>query len=259
MAAQDVSVQLYVAQSLPDRMAEKATLQNGIRVDPWKGQYVQPIFMGDENQADEGSYFVATNPTPGTAIAYGSAGTQASFSDTVPFFLYKNNAGAGTGTRMYLKNLKLIQIGGTAPATTTSVQVAVKTDNVPRFPTSAASTYTAATPVNANNNSTRGAVGQLWVPNGAVATIPASGGSARLVDRVQLKGGPTLVLDQYELLFCAPDNAQGGGYLTTVSKYSERVSPVILGPQEYAVVHLWFPGGATNPFTFEFSTSWRER
>src|ERR1019366_772728 len=87
--------------------------------------------------ADEGSYFTITNPTPGAALAYGSAGTQASFSDTVPFFILKNNASSSDplAKRMYLDYIRLIQITGTAPATTTSVQMAIKLDNINCFPT----------------------------------------------------------------------------------------------------------------------------
>jgi len=125
--------------------------------------------------SDEGSYFAITTPTPGTKVDYGSAGTQTSFSDTVPFMLIKNNDALG-GKRIYLDYLKLIQIGGTAPASTTSVQMAVKIDNINRQNT--AGTLTTLTPVSANMDSGLVSIGQWFIPAGAVATIPGGTSAA---------------------------------------------------------------------------------
>jgi hypothetical protein len=74
-----------------------------------------------------------------------------------------------------------------------------------------------------------------------------------------LKGGPTLVLDEYTINFGCDDVPGGGGYLTTVADYQTRMGGLVLGPQQWGVVFLWFPGGATNPFTFEFEVLIRER
>jgi len=54
--------------------------------------------------ADEGSYFIATNPTPGTALAYN---IQAAFSDTVPLFYVQNNGSKANpfGIRMPVRRI----------------------------------------------------------------------------------------------------------------------------------------------------------
>lgn len=257
MPGMDTNSLLKVARALPAPTTADGALIGNPRASRYLEQIVQPIVMTKHTLADEGSYFVATNPTPGTAIAYGAAGTQASFSDTVPFFVIKNNASPG-GKRTYLDYLKLLE-NGTAPATTTAVQLAIKVDSANRFPTSAVSTFQAISPVNVNADDSTQPQTQLWVPNGAVATIPASSGSARLVARSQLKGGPTLNLDEYKISFGVVDVASDGGYLTTVASYSTRNSPIVLGPGEYAIIYLWFPGGATNPFSFEFELGFWER
>src|SRR5712692_3293372 len=228
---------------------------------PWRaGRYSERYVLSPmptrQLLVDEGVYFAITNPTPGTKIDYGSAGTQASFSDTVPFMLVKNNDNPG-GKRLFLDYVKVIQIGGTAPATTTSVQAAVKIDNVNRQNT--AGTLTQLTPVNANMGLIVGSISQWFVPAGAVATIPASSGSARLVGRAMLKGGPTLLLDEYTIMFGPQDVPPMGGYLTTVSSYITRMPPLALDPQQWAVIYLWLPGGATNPFSFEFEIGQWER
>lgn len=209
--------------------------------------------------ADEGSYFVATNPVPSTVLAYGSAGTQVAFSDTVPFMQVKNQAQQGDpgARRTFLQYLRIIQIGGTAPATTTSVQVAVKVDSRDR--TASAGTPATHTPVNVNMDDQRTSSTQVIVFTGAVATIPAAGPSARLVGRAQLKGGPTLLLDEYNVAFGTVDPSSQGGYLTTVASYISRLPPVVLGPQQTATIHLWLPGGATNPFSYEYELGFFER
>lgn len=229
------------------------TIRGRLRLDRYRGIYTSPRMSGMQNLIDEGSYFIGANPTPGTGIAYGSAGTQAAFANTVPFMLFKNNAGPTAGIRSFIRKIKLIQFGGTAPATTTSVQASVQIDKSNRFFTSATTTYQQITLFNPNGGDDTQPQTQLWVPNGAVATIPAPQ-SPVVTGRCQLKGGPTLLLDEYTMLFGQADSPPQGGYLTTVGSYVHHMPGFALDPQQFGVVHLWFPGGATNPFTFEFET-----
>src|SRR5262245_59353979 len=128
MSLPDTDVQGWarVSRALPQPFPD--TQEVPLRASRYGGLLVDPVVPTKHLLAEEGSYYVVTNPTPGTKIDYGSAGTQASFSDTVPFMLLKNNDAPG-GKRVYLDYVKLIQIGGTAPATTTSVQFAAKLDN----------------------------------------------------------------------------------------------------------------------------------
>jgi len=208
---------------------------------------------------DEGAYFTTTNPTPGTGLAYGSAGTQATFSDTVPFFQIINTDNPGPQAKtIWLDYLKLIHFGGTAPASSTSVQYTIKIDN--GYRASTAGTPTSATPVSPNMNlpTSVAPVGRVVYYTGAVATIPAASQAARVVGRGMLKGGPTLLLDQYTLLFGGADAVQGG-YLTTVSQSTERTAAVGIGPGQSATIHLWMPSAITNPFTYEFEMCHFER
>jgi len=167
----------------------------------------------------------------------------------------KNTAAAG-GKRVFLDFLKLIQ-NGTAPASTTAVHMAVKVDSADR--TATAGTPSVITPVNANMDDGSGAVSRVTVFSGAVATIPAASAAARLVARAQIKGGPTLNLDEYNVVFGGADNASQGGYLTTVASYCSRVAPVVLGPGQNATIYLWFLSGATNAFSYEFELGLFER
>lgn len=247
-----VNPRVIVARSLPVALVDKA--ETDLRVNKY-GELVNPALSERNRAADDGGYFVATNPTPSTAIAYGSGGTNATFSDTVPFMNVVNTAATG-GKRVYLDYLKLIQ-NGTAPASTTSVHYAIKIDNVAR--TATAGTPVTHTPVNANMGDGSGPVSRVIVFSGAVATVPAASAAARLVARGQLKGGPTLNLDEYNIVFGGADNASQGGYLTTVASYCSRSAPVVLDPGCNAMIYLWFLSGITNPFSYEYELGIFER
>lgn len=75
--------------------------------------------------ADEGSYFTAQNPTPGTGVALNAAVT--AFSDTNGFIVIKNNALAG-GQRLYLDSLRLILTAATTAVV--SIDFLVKVDTI---------------------------------------------------------------------------------------------------------------------------------
>lgn len=220
---------------------------------------VRQYGQGDQALCDEGSLFTATNPTPGTPIAYGSAGTQASFSDTVPFMQVLNtSANDANATIVFLRRLKLTQIGGTAPASTTSVSYVVRTDN--GFRASTAGTPNTVTPTASNQNiSSTKSVSSVVYYSGAVATIPALTAAGRQPVRGLLKGGPTLLLDEYNIAFGSPDSLVQGGYLTTVAQYTTRSAAVGIGPGQSATIYLYLPGAATNPFSYEFELELEER
>lgn len=221
--------------------------------------YVQVTLPIKQSLCEEGSYYVTTNPTPGTGIAYGSGGTQATFVDTVAFMRVINTADPSdfAAPTVFLDSLKLIQFG-TAPASTTSVQALVKLDNGFRLETGTAGVTN--TPVCTNQRlSQSAAAARVITYAGAVTTIPTASAAARVVGRAMLKGGPTLNLDEYSISFGVNDSALGGGYLTTVASYASRMPPVAIGPGQSAVIHLWFVAGITNPFTYEFELGHWER
>ena len=230
-----------------------------LRLSRYGDQQVISVMPTLHGAADDGAYFVATNPTPSSPLAYGSAGTQATFVDTVPFMQIRNNAQAGdpAAKRTYLQYLRIIQVGGTAPASTTSVHAAVVLDSRDR--TASAGTPATHTPVNVNMDSPVAPVSQVIVFTGAVATIPARSTAGRLAGRAMLKGGPTLLLDEYNIAFGTVDPPAQGGYLTTVASYQSRMPPIVIGPQQVATVHLWMIAGATNPFTYEYELGMIER
>ena len=221
--------------------------------------YTQSLVSTRQVLVEEGTYFSITNPTPGTAIAYGSSGTQATFVDTVPFLQILNtgNPGDPNAPIVYPDYIKLAQLG-TAPASTTSVRAALKLDN--GFRVATAGTPATNVPLSTNMNlATAQPASRVVTFSGAVATIPAASAAARLVANWQVKGGPTLNLDEYITAFGINDAALGGGYLTTVASYEARVPPVAIGPGQCLTMYLWFISGITNPFSYEFEIGLWER
>jgi hypothetical protein len=177
----------------------------------------------------------------------------------VPFIQVLNtgNPGDPNAPLVYLDYIKLIQIG-TAPASTTHVQAALKLDN--GFRVSTAGTPATNVPVAANMNlATAQPASRVITYSGAVATIPAASAAARLVGRAMLKGGPTLNLDEYNIAFGINDAPSDGGYLTTVATYTTRMPPVAIGPGQSATLYLWFINGVTNAFSYEFEMGLWER
>src|SRR5947209_3844525 len=87
---------------------------------------------------DKGAYFVATNPTPGTPIAFA---INTGVSETPGYFLSIQNSQQANGKRIYLDYLRLIC--GAAPASATSGEMFVKIDT-----TGFTSGGTPITPVN---------------------------------------------------------------------------------------------------------------
>ncbi len=250
--AEPITVKGRASRLLPQAVVDATEMYE--RVDAYGSPMIGVMSSTKHLLTDEGSYMVATNPTPSTPVAYGSGGTQATFSDTAGFMVWKNNSSPLNPVSMFLDYLRLI-VGGTVPASATSTHFAIKIDNVSRIPTSNASQIT---PVNLNLRSSRLVNGQLWVPNAAVPVVPASSAGARLVARGTLRSVISVVQDEYELRFGSVDGV-GAMAAAGAGRYVTAAPPIVLGPQEYAVLYLWQLSGATNPLSVEFESGWWER
>lgn len=205
------------------------------RVSGYGEQFVQPLHGKLQALADEGSYFLDRNPTPGTGLATIAAPT--ALDDTKPFILLMNQAAAtlSPSRRIYLDYLKLIvTAAGTAGA---SINVSVKIDaaGVDRY-TSGGS---AITPVNPNMDSS--ATTNARVHAGALVTTAANG--ARLVGHQLIRKVIPVVGDTYYLNFGAPTGPVGGSASdgTAAAQLTFPMPPVIIGPGQQALIHLWLP------------------
>lgn len=220
--------------------------------------YVLPLFTTKHALADEGSYFTAMNATPGTGIAQTAAVT--SFTDTIAFMVIKNNAAVGSNVRLYLDRLKLIL---TASATAiASVDFLVKLDTIDRSPTTA-STGTTLTPVNVNMDDSSASNAVIIAYNATASmTVAASSASARKVTRAHAATGLGFAGDSLIVQFGATEASSTMG-LTAVravgaSQTVCEAAPVIIGPQQTAVLYRWSLTEAAA-VSYEYELSWFER
>jgi hypothetical protein len=225
----------------------------GMRLGRYNEGYALSLFPTKHLLADEGSYFIGTNPTPGTALAYN---IQASFSDTVPFIYLANT---DTVKRAYLDYIKIIVT--TAAATGTQAYYAIKTDRAARA-LSANNTATIV-PVSPNSDIANASVCTLNAQNnGTASAIGGASAAARVVARGSF-GGLTIIGDELAIVCGSADPGSYAGLTAAQATCPGRkcsVSPpIVVGPGANLTVHLWFPGNATTGLSYEFEMGWAER
>lgn len=248
MSVSDVRPVGAVARSLPSRQADNT--QIGLRMSSRGEAYVQTLGKPRYQSCDEGSYFVATNPTPGTGIA-GIAATGA-FADAESLLLVHNANTDASAKRVYIDYLRLtVTAAGTDG--TDHRYVSKLDSSVDRY-TSGGS---AITPVNPNMDDSSTAA--ATVKFGALVTTAASA-NARLVSNGLLRNVITVVGDVYTFDFggdvpAAPSHAVAG---TAIANLVVRHPPIVLGPGDSWVLslHATAQTGATS---YEFELGWWER
>ncbi len=240
-----VSLYGFVKRLLPAmKFVDGDSTEKPMRLGSYGEPWITSASPTDHGYAEEGSMFVATNPTIGTGTLWVAA--QTAFSDTAPNFLIQNTDPVKW---MFLRYLKMV---ATAAATgTTSIQYAVKIDSQLRTPTT--NNTAIITPVNPNMNmGSLGAAMNIQVQNSAtVSVIPAASANARIVARGSL-GGLNIIGDEMLIVFGSTD--AGAQTATTAAEGAgqpgRRVSSapaVVIGPGHSAVIYVWLPGSSASP------------
>lgn len=221
-------------------------------------QIVQPIMDGRYGAADEGSYFTARDTSIDVGVRMFA--NQTSFSATNGLFVFFNTAPSG-GARVCFDYIRLIVRDGAGTAT--RMNFAIVADYIPREPTTQANRQILI-PTNANADSGASAVCQpMAYTNAAAMTIPTSSGYARTVARCSIATSTPNQGDEYFIKFADKVGGTPGQtaarFLGDVARIGTSAPPVIIGPQQWAVVHMWAPN-ATNPkWLFEYEIGWWER
>lgn len=223
--------------------------QTELRMSGYGDAYTQMVGgLGYYSMADEGSYFKATNPTPGTAITH--AATQ-SFSATAALATISNGDVSG-GKRLYLDFIDLAVVG--TPTTATSCQLVITLDSSVRY----SSGGSAITPQNANMDDTTATIATMHF--GAVV-LSAASGSVRQVARQTLKTQATPCLavgDSLFFRFASIADPAGPLAGSTAAIYPSPMSPLIIGAGHSLNFHLYYPAATVAP-TYEFEMGWWER
>lgn len=202
--------------------------------------------------ADEGAYFVATNPTVATGIAGIAAADGYSAIETL--FLLHNTSTDAEGVRLYLDSLELqctvVDTNGT------DLRFDHHIDNTDRFSSGGSN----ITPINPNMDSTAAPKGRLRF--GAVVSTTASS-SVRYLGGRQL-ASTDLVANDLMLFTYGGSNAfsNQNSNLTeeaTLARFWHvACPPVVLGPGDSYLFTL-NSASQSGAATFTFNASWWER
>lgn len=245
-----------VARAFPVPNADNQSVDVPVRLGRY-GNTVEPVYTKHQ-LADEGGYFTATMAPGASALAYA---VTTSWAATTGFIAIQNidlPIGQGQGKRIYVDLVKFII--GTAPASATAAWAATVIDTANRTPSA---NLSAVTPVNVNMDSANGSVAKVWFPSGGSLTLPAAGGNVRTVEgNIAIRNTIPIVSDEVNLTFGATDFGQV--YLTsqaaTVSKAVIPCSPFVVGPQQFGLIYLWFPGNSVTAAQFSnIHLAWWER
>lgn len=254
-----------VARALPTFNTDNQNSDVAFRLGPYGDQGVEGIWTSKHKLADEGSYFAAsssgtvTPPIPGTFVA--QQGQVVAFGDTTPLWVIQNQAPPG-GKRVYLDFLRLL-LGGTAPTGTISLELAVRIDAISKLPTNS-NQYTNPVAINVNGDSDRAPIARIYAYLAAQAmATPASSGAVRNAARIRVPTGVAVVGDQYIFRFGTTEPDSGSvstaARATHPATLSGQGNPVVIGPGQWATIHLWWLTSATNLPTWEWELGLVER
>lgn len=214
------------------------------------------ISQARQTAAAVGKYFVVTNPTPGTAVAYG---LQVTFSATANGLFGIQNNNPSNGANIQLDYLKLIQTA-TAPATTLAMRMEVFNETGIVALTGAVATRT---PVNINTGSSQGTNAVVQSFAAGAATVPAAVGTRRLQSVIALQTGVAVQHDAYVVQFGGGDVVAGTAGLTAARATAPativaQAAPIVVAPQTTSWINMWWLTATTNTPSFEFELGYVE-
>jgi hypothetical protein len=221
------------ARDLPTANADGSVVATPSRTGTYAEAYANVITNKELFTADEGSYFTAISPTPGTGIIGHAAPT--TFDETKPYLTLFN----GGTKRIYPQFLRLYEtvasVGGAR------VQFTVCTDTGNRR----SSAGTAMTVSKARLGASASSLATVF--QGAVVASAATG--ARVIhDHIVFRGTIDIIEDCYEIVF----GGLGGGNMTasrvaTVADASRTASPIVVEPGNTFLIHQWAGAQSTGP------------
>ena len=199
--------------------------------------------------ANEGSYFMATNPTPGTGVAGITAAN--GFDATESLLFIRNDSSEGEAKRIYLDYLALRVTAAGTNGTDFAFAINLDTGNTRR-----GSGGSAITPVNPNMQNTD--TPSLTMIFGAIASAAAT--SVRLVATGLLRPVRKVIGDTYLFDFGAERKMLGSSPVegTLVHNAVIPCPPVVLGPTDQFLLHE-FASAQSVAASYEFELGFWQR
>jgi hypothetical protein len=238
------------ARTKPTKNADSSTIGTPTRTGSYGEAYVVPVGQGRAQLADEGSYFVATNATAGTAI---TAHAAPAIADTDTKTLLHIFNAATASTMIYLDYIKLSTV--VANASATAVYFMSYIDN--KGSTAKTSGGTVITPVSTRSDS--GSTTNATMTFGAVLTTFTS---SKKVGQWIVKPTIGYALDQYLFQFGEGVVSLPVGIAVATATGQVAVcsgAPIVIAPGgNYGLVQT-SPSGTSTAATFEFEIGYWER
>lgn len=221
---------------------------------------VANLWNSDHVAADEGNFFVATNPTTGTPIATttsvvdDAATASSTHAQNVPVMLIQNSWDPANPNAKWIYPRYLRMFITQVPTSATSWQMSIRADQNPSAYTSGG---TRITPVNVNLGSSNLSGAAIYF--GAVVTPLPLSASARLLARAQVNSAIPITLDQWLFTFGTVGNGSdqisgGSGAKNLVMP----LPPIAIGPGWNIRIGMWGTSNAAAP-SWEFELGYVER
>lgn len=212
------------------------------------GEQIAHVMFGPTRHAlvEEGSYILATSPTPSTGQTQVAA--QTTFVDTTPsFYIYNPENPANPNAKtLWLDYIKMIATAAGTAAT--AWHYALVLDTVARAITT--DNTLALTKVNPNGNCSPIIDPTVkWQNSTTASVIAASSAAKRIVGRGAL-GGLNIAADEMYIIFGSTDvGAHAGLTAAEAAAPSRRVStePMIgIAPGQSLTGHIWGPSSSAS-------------
>lgn len=224
-------------------------------------QKVTNIWNTDHALADEGAYFIATNPTVGAAIAMTTSvvddalTASATHAPNVPY-LYMQNRGTladTNGKSVYLRYIKLFsRVGDQAWTSATQALFSVRSDGTGDRRTTRG---TSLTGYNANTSFSQTTVAD-FTAGGNVTSLP--GAASRIHAHGLIQSSIPLAGSAWIWLFGDIGASSNFGYASVINKITIQCPPVIIAPGWSMQLDIWATALAAAP-TFEVEVGYGER
>lgn len=255
-----------VSRALPTPTLDGAESEGAARLSRYRELGVISFVRKAHMLADEGAYFTTNNAQTGLAT-----GVQTAFTATAPFVLIQNTDVA-SGKRIYVDYMALVaSAAGAASAGGTYTAFAITIDSTLRF--SALGTGANLTPQNVSPNTDINAlVSVASVYCGALTATAASAKARTIVGNRNLRftvlatGAFAVIGDTFFLNFGGVEGSglgvtgSGPGVMANPVMLSNPQLPVVIGPQQSMLLHIWYPGATvTTGISFFPEISWWER
>lgn len=247
------------------------------RIGRYDEQYVMSPVTKKHLLADEGGYMTATMLPAATALQLGISATFSATAAAIAFF-NSDSAGKTDALRIYLDYIRFLVI--TPPTSATNLLFASALDKKDRTPTTISNgaggtgpgtpaTVTAyRSPVFCVNEDESPVIAgipyfPLSTAAGAPPTVPAAGPDARtIVGNCSLRAQIPVAGDEYFIDFGGDVPSQA--LVTAAPAGASRVvvshPPVVLGAQQWFLLHMWGLSNATAGIAFAgLDMGWWER